>query len=118
VGDPDYDDRLWQTLQAAFFGYDLDVRLLLRQIDNMAPDHRTGARIREQRLYERLRVDAAALALRPLRAHIILFDDVLVSGKHYRCCQKRLRESLPAIPISGWFIARRVLPQRWRAIPR
>ncbi|MGH8254811.1 MAG: hypothetical protein ACRET0_01175 [Steroidobacteraceae bacterium] len=117
-GDPDYDDRLLQTLRAAFAGCDLDLRLLLRQTGNMSPDHRAGTRIPREMLYARLRLDAAALALRPLRTRIILFDDLLVSGKHYKCCQRRLRESLPAIPISGWFIARRVLPLRWRAGPR
>ncbi len=117
ASDPDYDDRLRQTLQAAFAGYDLDLRLLLAHTHNMSPDHRAGVRIAEEGLYERLRVDAVVLAQRPLRERIVLFDDLLVSGKHYKCCQRRLRVSLPPIPIKGWFIARRVLPLRWRAVP-
>jgi predicted amidophosphoribosyltransferase len=117
AGDPDYDDRLAQTLAAAFAGYDLDLRLLLTQPGSMPADHRTPVRISEHRLYERLRVDASALSQRPLRERIVLFDDLLVSGKHYRCCRRRLHELLPQIPVCGWFLARRVLPQRWRGMP-
>ena len=118
IGDPDYDDRLRQALAAAFGGYDLDLRLLLTQTQSMAPDHNARIRSGADWLYRRLQVDVAALRIRPLRSRIVLFDDLLVSGKHYQCCRRRLREQLPHSPISGCFIARRLLPLRWRAAPR
>jgi hypothetical protein len=42
---------------------------------------------------------------------------VLCSGKHYKCCERRLRETLVDIPISGLFVARRVLPRGRRCPP-
>ena len=118
AGDQDYDDRLRRALAAAFGDYDLDLRLLLTQTHSMAPDHSACIRSGADWLYRRLQVDVVALSQRPLRGRIVLFDDLLVSGKHYQCCQRRLRERLPHIPISGCFIARRMLPLRWRAAPR
>jgi predicted amidophosphoribosyltransferase len=41
---------------------------------------------------------------------VILFDDVLTTGKHFMCCKRRLREHLGDIPVTGLFIARRVPP--------
>jgi predicted amidophosphoribosyltransferase len=47
-----------------------------------------------------------------VRERIALFDDVLTSGKHYKCCERRLHEALPATPIHGVFLLRRVFPRR------
>ena len=113
VGDPVYDDRLLRTLTAAFKGYDVDVRTLLRQVASTNPDHASGERLTPDTLYELLQVDHTALAARPFRSMVILFDDVLTTGKHFRCCERRLREVLPPrMPITGVFIARRILPSR------
>ena len=62
-------------------------------------------------MYEVLEIDQAALALHAVRGRgIVLFDDVLTTGKHFKCCQRRLREALgTAVPIKGVFVARRVL---------
>jgi len=61
-------------------------------------------------------LDRELLLREPLRERIVLFDDVLTSGKHYKCCERRLRELLADMPISGLFVARRVLP-RHRGCP-
>lgn len=108
-GAPDYDDRLIRTLYRAFAGYDLDVRLLLRQAQGTAPDHRAHRRLRTAALRGLIHLDEEELAARPLRSCIVLFDDVLTTGKHYRCCERRLHEASPEVSICGWFIARRVL---------
>jgi hypothetical protein len=47
----------------------------------------------------------------------VLFDDLLTTGKHYKCCERRLREVVADMPVSGLFVARRVLPRRWRCPP-
>lgn len=112
--DADYDDRLARILAQAFDGYDLDLRRLLYQTEITSPDHTTARRLSEEALYRIIGLDRALLDIRPLRARIVLFDDVLTTGKHYKCCERRLRETLAAIPIGGLFVARRVLPRRWR----
>ncbi len=110
-GDPDFDDRLWFTLSQAFHGYDLDLRRLLYQSESTRSDHAAGKRLSEQALYRMLRVDDRVLQQRPLRECLVLFDDVLTSGKHFKCCQRRLLERLPQARVIGLFLLRR-LPQR------
>jgi hypothetical protein len=117
AGQPDYDDRLQQALRAAFGDYDLDLRLLLLHTGSMAPDHAAAVRIDQHSLYRRLRVDVALLQAWPLRTRIVVFDDLLVTGKHFKCCEQRLREQLPQIPICGCFLARRVLSPHRRGVP-
>lgn len=110
VGDVEYDNRLIRTLTTAFAGYNADVRLLLRQNASAEGDH-AGNRLSPDELTQLLEVDHAALTAEPLRQGIILFDDVLTTGKHFKCCEGRLREVVPAgMPIVGVFVARRVIP--------
>jgi hypothetical protein len=115
-GDPDYDDRLTRTLNLAFQAYDVDVRCLLYQVENTVPDHAGPTRLSAEALYENLRLDAVALSAQPIRPRITLFDDVLTTGKHYRCCERRLGQALPGTPITGVFLTRRVIAGRWRSI--
>ena len=117
AGDCNYDDRLVHILRKAFAGYDTDIRTVLFQLESMTADHCNPRRIGIQWLFERIRVSWSVLASRPLRDELVLFDDVLTTGKHYRCCERRLRDALPNIPISGLFVARRVLQGRGRRMP-
>lgn len=116
--DPDFDDRLPRTLALAFEGYDLDLRCLLRQTRSTARDHATATRLSEEALYRLLQVDIAALKQRSLREHIVLFDDVLTSGKHYKCCERRLREYRPQASIIGVFLMRRAPARSQRSLGR
>jgi hypothetical protein len=114
----DYDDRLARVLRVAFTPYDADVRVALYQQHSQPADHLRPARMSLQALYESIRVNLAALAARPLREHLMLFDDVLTTGKHYRCCERRLHEVVPGASIAGLFLARRALSARGRRVPR
>jgi predicted amidophosphoribosyltransferase len=109
LDDPDFDDRLSRTLSLAFDSYDVDVRGLLYQVRNTPSDHAADVRLSADMLYELLHIDVAALGARPIRERIALFDDVLTTGKHFKCCERRLRQSLPCVPIAGVFLLRRVL---------
>lgn len=109
-GHADYDDRLARTLALAFSGYVADVRRLLRQTASTEADHAAGGRLTQDALQALIELDRAALNARPLRQTIVLFDDVLTTGKHFKCCERRLREFIPSsLPIIGVFIARRIL---------
>jgi hypothetical protein len=111
AGHPDHDDRLTRALARAFSGHDADVRCLLRQSSNCEADHASGSRITSDALHALLELDRAALEARPLRETVVLFDDVLTTGKHFKCCERRLRDVLPPdVPIIGVFVARRILP--------
>ncbi len=109
--DPDYDDRLSHILVRAFHNYDVDVRLLLGQSQSTPPDHRRPSRrLTFDRLYSIMRIDVTELSRRPLRRHLLLFDDLLTTGKHFKCAQRRLHEAMKLQrPIGACFLARRLL---------
>jgi hypothetical protein len=110
IGHADHDDRLTRTLNVAFRGYDLDLRMMLRQTESTEADHATSERLTPDALYAITELDQVALSARPVRQAIVLFDDVLTTGKHFKCCERRLRGVLPDVPLIGIFIARRILP--------
>jgi hypothetical protein len=113
-GEADYCDRLSQTLHLAFSGCRHDIRPLLRQRASTAADHASGGRRqRYGALLDIVEIDPAQLA-QPLRPIVVLFDDVLTSGKHFAVARERIREAVPGQAILGVFVARRVYPQELR----
>ncbi len=118
--DPDYCDRLERTLHCAFAGYKADIRLLLRQTVSTAADHCSGdERIDYEQLLQITTLDPRYLVT-PLRPVVVLFDDVLTTGKHYKVAKTRIREAVPNQQIVGVFVARcvHVSESRIRAAPR
>jgi hypothetical protein len=110
LGHADYDDRLTRALTMGCAGFNSDIRLLLRRSSSTESDHRMGDRLAPDTLYSLLELDSAALAAKPPREAIVLFDDVVTTGKSFKCCERRLRDAIPAsVPIIGLFVARRIL---------
>lgn len=110
LGHADYDDRLTRALTIGCAGFDSDIRLLLHRSSSTESDHRTGARLTPEALYSLLELNFAVLAAKPLREVIVLVDDVITTGKSYKCCERRLRDAIPtSVPIIGLFVARRIL---------
>lgn len=108
LGHPDYCDRLERTLREAFSGYGADIRPLLRQTVSTDADHRSGGgRSTYESLLEITAVDPAHIAPAVGR-QVVLFDDVLTSGKHYRVAKTRILEVFPDRSVLGMFIARSI----------
>jgi hypothetical protein len=82
----------------------------------MPADHGSVRRLTAEALLRVIGLDRELLLREPLRERIVLFDDVLTSGKHYKCCERRLRELLADAPISGLFVVRRLLPRAAGAV--
>lgn len=116
LGAADYDDRLLRLLQLAFAGYDADIRPLIRQSQSLPADHCRRRRVGFAALYGLMSVDTAQLMKRALRAELVLFDDVLTTGKHFKCAQARLQERLEPMIISACFLARRELAPKRRGV--
>lgn len=117
VDHAEYDDRLLKSLNRAFAGYNADIRLLLRQVASTEADHAAFDRIAPDELHAIIQLDEAAINSRPVRQTVILFDDVLTTGKHFKCCERRLREVVPLeTPIVGIFVARRILPNPFEVL--
>jgi predicted amidophosphoribosyltransferase len=104
-----------RALTKACAGFDADIRPLLLRSSSTESDHRTAERLTPEALHALLRVDESAAAARPLRDTLVLFDDVITTGKSFKCCVRRLREVIaPSVPIIGLFVARRILRDRPR----
>ncbi len=111
-GHADYCDRLLQTLKRAFPGFlgykSVDIRSLLRQTQSTEADHRSGSkRLKYDELLAITEIDNAHTST-PLRQELILFDDVITSGKHYKVAKQRIRERFPDQVIWGMFVARAI----------
>jgi predicted amidophosphoribosyltransferase len=108
-GHPDHDDRMLRALKLAFAGYDVDIRTLLHQTKSTEADHVRDERRSPEELLALLQIDQQSLASKPLKHQIVLFDDVLTTGKHFKCCETKLREVVPTeTRIMGMFVARRL----------
>jgi hypothetical protein len=103
IGDIDHDDRIAQILECAFSGWASDVQPLLRIGHSMQADHESTDRT----TYEDLLAFTDILTpLSPLRRTIVILDDVLNSGKHFKVAKSLLSKANPTATILGLFIAR------------
>jgi hypothetical protein len=105
AGHADHDDRLLRVLQKAFVGPAVDIRPLLTQLHSTTADHEAPERQRFEELLAVTRIDDA-IAGAGVRPQIMVFDDVLNSGKHFKVAQQLLLQRFPAASIVGVFLAR------------
>ena len=106
--DPLYDDRMVAALNEAF-GRNGDIRELLIQLESKEASHKSEIRPGIDELYENLDLDEALCE--GMKDNVILFDDVITTGAHFKACQKRLLEYNPDLNILGVFIARREIKE-------
>lgn len=108
--DPLYDDRLMRSLSVVH--PDLDVRELLIAKQSMRAHHEFQAgekRPTPDDLYAMLSIQEECLQP-PVKQTIILFDDVLTNGTHFKACKRLLNERLPDRNVVGLFIGRAKRP--------
>jgi hypothetical protein len=104
TGDTDHDDRMLLVLQRAFHGWTADVRPMLELIQSTPADHETTDRLSYDALLAISRLnDPTGYPLRPV---IVIVDDVLNSGKHFKVAQALLLAQFPMADIRGLFLAR------------
>jgi len=103
---PDYDDRMWQVVIGIAQGRGADARELIIQTGGYEAAHEAGAnRIKPLALQALYRLHAD-----PPKPTIILFDDVLSAGCHFRAAKSAILAAYPDRRVVGFFLARRVLP--------
>ena len=107
VGHAEYDDRMAQV--ARLLGPNVDVRELIITIQERDGFH-LGDNARDP-LALRATLAFNEALLEPAPTEIILLDDVLTTGCSYGVCKAMLNEQFPGVPVSGLFVARRMLPQ-------
>lgn len=104
--DPHYDDRITQILLKMTRGWQSDVRELILQRSSTGSSHESEERLSVQELITNYFIDNAACL--PTPKSLIVFDDVLTTGRHFKAIQHILQERFPRSSITGLFIARRV----------
>lgn len=101
----DYDDRLLKVLQRMGNGLNLDVRELVIQKMSTAAAHESEQRPRPNELFDIYEIDDQQTEPRP--DMLVIFDDLLTTGSHFKAMKSVLENEFPDIPIIGLFIARR-----------
>ena len=104
--DDGYDDRLLRMLRAVRPERPLDLRELIVQTRSVEPTHRRQARPRASDIEAIYRIDEALAA--PEAGLVVVVDDLLTSGAHFRAAQRTLLRRFPDIDVAGLFLTRRV----------
>jgi len=109
---PDYDDRLLKLLNriSELKKIKMDIRELIIQPSSTQQAH---TRSPKKRLAIAELCDIYIVQndlLNPPPKKIIIFDDVLTKGSHFKAMESILRKHYPNVPISGLFIARSIYP--------
>lgn len=103
--DPRYDDRLLRVLERLGTGVELDIRELVLQRTSTTAAHESDDRPRPAELFALYTVDETKVEPEPER--LVVFDDMLTTGCHFKAIARVLRDRFPNKPIIGLFIARR-----------
>lgn len=105
---PEYDDRMLQICRLMHSGR-ADVREIIRQKRSMDAGHTTGNRPSVEDLINCYTIDEKLCV--PVPKSIVVVDDVLTLGTHFRAMHTVLSRKFPSTLIIGLFVARRILPE-------
>ena len=104
--DPLYDDRLTQMLNLIRPDPKLDAREIIVQKHSTEAVHSSGVRLGPDEIEAMYEIDEELIKREP--DFIVIVDDVLTTGAHFRASQAVLSSHFPTAKIIGLFIARRV----------
>ena len=104
--DPLYDGRMSQLIRAINNVKPLDCREMILQVESTVAAHDSDDRPSPDELQARYSVDANLIEPRP--SYIIVLDDLLTTGSHFKAAKNSLQRVFPEVPIVGYFVARRV----------
>jgi len=104
--DPLYDDRITKLIQAIRLDPPLDVRELVVQVESTTPAHTMDYRMKPAELERLYKMDQNLL--KPHPNTVVLVDDVLTTGAHFRAAKSIISNHFKGIHIIGLFVARRV----------
>lgn len=105
--DPMYDDRLLKMLGIACQNWtNPDIRELVLQKTSAKASHATDERPCPEQLVENYEINESVIKPKPSK--ILVVDDVLTTGSHFKAVKMALSKIYPDTPAIGVFIARRV----------
>jgi predicted amidophosphoribosyltransferase len=103
--DPLYDDRILRILNTINWA-EKDVRELILQKQSYNASHLTDVRLSPKDLANNYVIDERFV--NPAPKTIVIFDDVLTTGSHFKAMKQVLSERFKSVKIIGLFVARRV----------
>lgn len=107
--DPLYDNRVVQLLNRLTSDFGADIREILYLDESIEASHERQDRPSPDELEELFLIDESLCKKVPKK--IMIFDDMVTAGAHFRAAKNILQAKFPKAEIIGVFIARRVLPQ-------
>ena len=102
---PEYDDRMLQVLKKI---EGADIRELVYQVRSMEATHVSSDRHSIEDLVANYRINEELANPEP--KHIVIVDDMMTAGAHYRAMLKILKKRFPNATFCGVFLARRIFP--------
>jgi hypothetical protein len=102
-----YDDRIVQVLSAFCKARNGDFREILSIKENMEASHEAIQRPKPAEIEANLLLNTTLCQEK--KDIIILVDDMITTGAHFKACQHKLASVFPNALIKGMFITRRAL---------
>lgn len=103
---PLYDDRLLRSLNVLKSDRNPDIRELVLQKQTVQASHLSAQRPTPDEVIANYIIDDSLCA--PAPETIIIFDDVITTGCHFKAMKTLLLSRFPDANIVGFFMARRV----------
>lgn len=107
-----YDDRLVRVLNSANkllpLKFRFDIKDIVIQNESYEPSHYSSKRPSCQELKTRYQLEKTNI--NQFRDKIVIFDDVLTMGSHFKAVKSLLQDAYPDKEIYGLFIARSIYP--------
>ena len=101
---PEYDDRMQRVLRS--LAEAMDIRNLLEFSASRETGDTAAGRAGPEAWYTNMRV--ATSLCEPKPGTIFLVGDILTTGANFVAAKRRLKESLPQVPVYGLFAVRRI----------
>jgi predicted amidophosphoribosyltransferase len=106
--DPLYDDRLIRVLsRLGQLNPDATFQDIIVQSQSTHASHESENRLSPAELEELYSIDGTVDPTN-IRQHIIIFDDMVTAGSHYRAAKNVVERTFPGRSVYGVFVARRV----------
>ena len=106
--DPEYDDRMSQVIRLIRQEPPVDMRELIIQTESTPQTHMSGKGLKPREIKALYRIDEALASPKPVA--LVIVDDMLTTGAHFKAAQFLFRERFAGVPVFGLFVARRAIP--------
>lgn len=106
IGDPKYDDRMVKLLNEVPILEKHNIIELIYTIHSHNSSHTSNQRHSKSQLKKFFSIDQSLLD--NCKKDIVLIDDVLTNGTHFKACCELIINFIPDARIKGLFLARRI----------